>query len=624
MLSFEQGLYRPWLERTATTTLWIYSALIIGLLPAFHFVLAAIPGVPPDSLSLRLIPAAISAVLALALWFVPALRRFAPDLMVINVLPVAIVVPILVVDSGNHPLYVASSLLVAVGVQQAFYRTRDLVLTAFVVCAWEALYSAIRGMLATPTDLVALAIVCTGYLICVVVGVLRIRIQQEELRSRFDALRMKEHLDRLAHFDALTELANRQTLLEHLEWALSSNGDSDQCAVMFLDLDRFKDVNDTLGHGIGDILLHAVGKRFDAMMPPNALLARWGGDEFVIVLTTRDGREAAAELARQLIAAVVEPFVIEEYEFVVSASIGIAVSPEHGQDVDTLVRNADAAMYRSKGVEGKHYEFFEPQMHQAAVLRQRIRNDLRKAPENGMLELHYQPIVETATTNVIGAEALLRWRQPNGELLGPDSFIPIAEDSGLIVPIGAWVLRNACGQIRRWQDAGTPLRVAINVSAHQLAHPEFIPLLRSTLAETNIDPALLEIEITETTMMNYVDEMLTRLHEIKTLGINVSVDDFGTGYSSFAYLKRFPLDSLKLDRTFVSGLEHREDRAIVRSLITVAQTLGMKVTAEGVETRMQFEILSDSRCDHIQGYLTGRPMPLAEFERFCAVAAEPR
>ncbi|MBV8722846.1 MAG: EAL domain-containing protein, partial [Candidatus Eremiobacteraeota bacterium] len=225
-------------------------------------------------------------------------------------------------------------------------------------------------------------------------------------------------------------------------------------------------------------------------------------------------------------------------------------------------------------------------------------------------------IVETSTTRIIAAEALIRWRQPDGELLAPDAFIPIAEETGLIVSIGTWVLDAVCRQIRRWQDAGHPLIVAINVSAHQLAHPAFVDVLRDTLTETGIDPGLLEIEITETTMMRYIDDILTRLHEIKTLGVSVTVDDFGTGYSSFAYLKRFPLDSLKLDRTFVTGIEHREDRAIVRSLISVAQALGMRVTAEGVESRMQFEILADSRCDQIQGFLTGRPMPLADFERF--------
>jgi len=616
MSSFYQGPYRTWLERTATVTLWVYSGLIVVLLPAFHFVLAAIPGVPPDSLTERLAAAGISAVVALSVWLFPDLRRYAADLQLLNVLPVAIVVPMLVVDSGNHPLYVAASLLVAVGVQQAYYRTRDLVLTAIVVCVWQAAYSAAHGVFSQPANLVALAIVASGFLIAVVIGALRIRIQQNELESRLEAQRMKKHLNRLAYVDTLTELPNRQSMFERVRSALDGNPLREQVVVMFIDLDRFKDVNDTLGHSVGDVLLHAVSARFAKIVPSEALVARWGGDEFVIVVSSANGRHMASSIAKDLLRAIAEPFVIEGYEFFVSASIGIAVCPEHGDDVHTLVRNADAAMYRAKEVAGSGYFFFEPEMHTAAVLRQRIRNELRKAAHDGTLELHYQPIVETATTRIIAAEALIRWRQPDGELLAPDAFIPIAEETGLIVSIGTWVLDAVCRQIRRWQDAGHPLIVAINVSAHQLAHPAFVDVLRDTLTETGIDPGLLEIEITETTMMRYIDDILTRLHEIKTLGVSVTVDDFGTGYSSFAYLKRFPLDSLKLDRTFVTGIEHREDRAIVRSLISVAQALGMRVTAEGVESRMQFEILADSRCDQIQGFLTGRPMPLADFERF--------
>ncbi|HZY98640.1 MAG TPA: EAL domain-containing protein [Candidatus Baltobacteraceae bacterium] len=622
MLSFEQALYRPWLERSATTTLWIYSGLVLVLLPAFHFVLMAIPGMPPDSLTLRLAASAISATVGLAVLLFPALRRYSSELQLVNMLPVAIVVPILVVASGNHPYYIAASLLVAVGVQQAFYRTEYLVATAAIACATEVVYSAWTGVFAQPANVVALAIVASGYFIAVVIGSLRIRIQRNELKSRYEALRMKEHLDRLAHYDMLTELPNRQTLKEHLDVSLRANGGA-QCAVLFLDLDRFKDVNDTLGHSVGDVLLHALALRLRSVIPPDGLLARWGGDEFVVALSATDGSHAAEQLSKALVAAVAEPLFVDEYEFVVSVSIGIAVSPEHGADGDTLIRNADSAMYGAKQLNGIRYKFFEPGMHQSALLRQQIRSELRKAAGNGSLELHYQPIVETTTTRIVGAEALLRWRQTDGRLLNPDQFIPIAEDSGLIVPIGLWVLRTVCAQLRRWQDSGTRLTLAVNISAHQLAHPDFLGDLADILRESGIDPSLLEIEITETTMMNYVEEILSRLHEIKTLGVNVTVDDFGTGYSSFGYLKRFPLDSLKLDRTFVTGIEHREDRAIVRSLITVAQALGMKVTAEGVESRMQFEILADSRCDHIQGFLTGRPMALPEFERF-ALAAETR
>lgn len=613
-VDLSKGPYRAWLEQTATTTLVVYSALVVVLLPAFHYVLGVLPGAPPDSLGLRLLAAGISAAVALLVLLWPAARRYSPELQLVNMLPTVVVVPLLVVQSGNNPFYVASSLLVCVGVQQAFYRYGDIVECALIGVAAQIGFSAAAGILFDPRNVAVVATIATGYLIACTLAILRIRIQHNEVASRFAAQEMEGRLDRLAHVDTLTELPNRATLLDHVDRALVAN-EGQRIAVIFLDLDRFKDVNDTLGHPTGDVLLHSVAKRFSSLVPPNGMLARWGGDEFVVVLGPIADQSTASELAETLIRSTHDPFVFDDYEFVVTASAGIAVAPQHGCDASTLIRNADTAMYRAKETEGRGYAFFEPGLHTAAMLRQRIRNELRKAPENGTLELHYQPIMETATTRIVGAEALLRWRQPDGELLMPDDFVPIAEESGLIVPIGSWVLEHACKQIQAWQEAGRPLKVAVNVSARQLANPDFLDVLRVVLKQTQIDPSLLEIEITETTLMSYVDEILSVLHAIKTLGVGITIDDFGTGYSSFAYLKRFPLDSLKLDRTFVTGIDHREDRAIVASLITIAQALGMKVTAEGVESRVQLEILADSRCDQIQGFFVSRPLPVEAFEQ---------
>src|SRR5579862_1517766 len=384
MATFYRGAYRRWLEETTTRTLLIYSVLIVTLLPAFHFVLSAIPGIPPDSMALRVGAATVSLIIGLAVWLLPALRRYSPELQLLNLLPTVIVVPILVVNSGNNALYISASLLVAVGAQQGFYRARDLVALSLAACACEALYSASLGIFYQPANIVALAIVGTGWLIGAVIGSLRINIQQNELRSRLDAQRMKDDLDRMAHIDTLTELPNRQTLLERLHAELSQDGES-HCAVLFLDLDRFKDVNDALGHDIGDSLLHAVAARFSALVPEGALLARWGGDEFVAIVRSVDGESTAKALANRLVHATGEPFLIEGSEFIVSVSIGIAIYPKHGGDPQTLIRNADAAMYRAKASQGIRFSVFENEMHAAAVLRQRILNELRKAPNDGSL-----------------------------------------------------------------------------------------------------------------------------------------------------------------------------------------------------------------------------------------------
>jgi diguanylate cyclase (GGDEF)-like protein len=594
-----QRPYREWLERTPTTTLLVYSGLIVVLLPAFHYVLIQVPGVPHDSMALRLAAASIALCVGIAVLAFPQLRRYAAELQLLNCLPTVAAIPVLVVDSGNNPYYVASSLLAAFFIQQAFFRVRDLAIVAIVACATEALYSASRGVFHDWSNVVALCTVTTGYLLAFATGALRIRIQQDLLHSRYDTL---------------TKLPNRDALFRHLHHVLSNAGDDKEFALLFLDLDRFKDVNDALGHDLGDALLRAVGHRFAALMPQEAFLARWGGDEFVVVLPASKRR--GAELAEALARKASEPFLIEGIELAVGASVGIATHPENGRDATTLIRCADAAMYRAKELDDVRVAYFEPKMHAAASLRQHIRNDLRKALERGGLELFYQPIVDTESAEIAGAEGLLRWRQADGSLMMPSDFIPTAEQSGLIVPVGTWVLREACGTIRRWCDDRTPMSLAINVSAIQVARPEFVPALEALLEEFDIDPSLLEIEITETALMRCSDELLLRLRRIGSLGVKLAIDDFGTGYSSFAYLKRFPVDSLKIDRTFATELERHADRAIFQSLVATGKALGMTVTAEGVETSTQLAVLTITRCDRVQGFFLGKPMPLPDFEDY--------
>ncbi|MFN2529033.1 MAG: putative bifunctional diguanylate cyclase/phosphodiesterase [Candidatus Baltobacteraceae bacterium] len=748
-----EAAYKEWLEKNVTATILIYSGLVVVLLPAFHYILGTIPGVPPDSLGLRLFAAGWSAAIALAMLLFPKLRARANAMQFINVLPTVLVIAVLTVNSGNHYIYIAASLLVIVGAQQAFYRTSDLAITMSIAFFFQAFYSALAGIFYTRLNLTALAIYASAYVIAFVPAALRIRIQQDELRSRLEAQRIKieleereaalrtsqerladvqaitslgnwtrdlrtaemswspelyrifdlpssapsevtdglyetsihpedldhvhaeieaseatglpfsadhriilrdgsirwvhlrgkyeygldgiplrrvgavlditrrkeaeESLSRLARYDTLTGLPNRVALQQRLSEALAqAEATGQSCALMFLDLDRFKDINDTLGHSTGDVLLRAVGERFAMMLRPDALLARWGGDEFVVLLQNVRDNDDAARVARRLTSTVTEPFYIENYELVVSVSVGISMYPWDAHDETVLIRNADTAMYRAKEQTAQRYAFFEPEMHAEASSRHQIQNELRKAISGGNLILFYQPIVETGTGKVIGAEALLRWLQPGGEIRMPDEFISIAEDSGLIIPIGTWALQAACSQIRKWQEKGMNLVVSVNISARQFAHPEFINTLAMVLRQTHIDPSLLDIEVTESALMSDVDTVLHIVREIKAMGVHLTIDDFGTGYSSFAYLKKFALNSLKLDSTFVSGIENAADRAIARSIITIAHTLGMSVTGEGVESRSQFDILDDLRCDQLQGFYISHAVPVSDFERY--------
>jgi diguanylate cyclase (GGDEF)-like protein/PAS domain S-box-containing protein len=429
---------------------------------------------------------------------------------------------------------------------------------------------------------------------------------EAEIAERKQAEERARHL---ADHDALTGLPNRRLLEDRLTQALAlSYRNRQQTAVMFIDLDRFKTINDSLGHSIGDVLLKEVAQRLVQQLRIGDTICRIGGDEFVVVLPEVKRSSDVAQVAQKVIEQLSQPVTIEERELTVTPSIGIAVFPEDGRDAETLIRNADAAMYHAKEMGRANYQFFTEQMNLSAARRLSLENDLRRALSKGELRVHYQPIVDARSGRVSSHEALVRWQHPIRGLIAPAEFIQVAEDTGLILKIGEWMLLEAC----RWAtfigvERGLP--VAVNLSPRQFNDPRLVQLVARALKETGLPAHLLELEITESTAMQQTDVTLGTLKKLKELGVSVALDDFGTGYSSFSYLKRFPVDTLKIDRSFVSELESDGDhRAIVAAIIALAQVLGLKVIAEGVETEAQKKFLIGFGCDHVQGYLTGRPV----------------
>jgi diguanylate cyclase (GGDEF)-like protein len=610
----EREAYRGWLEEVGATSIWFYAGFIVVLLPAFHFILSAVPGHPPDSLPIRIAAAAISAGVGLTVWLYRPARRFAVAMQILNVLPTMLAIDVLVVDSGNHYLYIASALLMIVGAQQAFYRAWPLALCMIVALAFQALYSAFAGIFYTPANIATLAIFAAGYVLAFIPAALRMRIERREILGRLEARK-------LARNDALTGLPNRASLGAHLAETLKGASGELGCAVLFLDLDGFKDVNDSLGHGVGDVLLRSVAQRLESALDSGTILARWGGDEFVIVLPAVGDPSAVSAFAAKICSLFTQPFFVDGYELAITASLGISLSPADGTDANVLIRNADTAMYRAKESYAPRVAFWAPEMHDAADVRYKAASALREAVLAERFILHYQPIVDTASARLVGAEALLRWPDPSG-MRYPATFIGVAEESGLIVPLGAWVLRSACAQLALWNRRGLNRYLSVNISARQFMHPDFCATLAEALESSGADPNLLDIEITESTLLSNVHSVRRILEEVKAMGPTVTIDDFGTGYSALVYLKQFSLHALKLDRTFVSDIEHRTERAIARSIVRIAHTLGMKVTAEGVETPEQFDTLYQLRCDRAQGFHLGRPVALEEFDRLYANAAD--
>jgi len=437
---------------------------------------------------------------------------------------------------------------------------------------------------------------------------------------------------RLAFFDGLTGLPNRELFSLRLEQAIAlARRQGHPLAALFLDLDNFKRINDTLGHGVGDQLLQAIGQRLQHCVragdvigrPPAAAeresqLARFGGDEFVVALTAMRRSEDAALVAQRILDSVGRPVHVGEHEMLVTASIGIAVFPDDGEDPETLYRNADLAMYAAKRVGKNAFQFFSRAMNETAQKHLTVERLLRRALAEGELSLWYQPQLHVLSGEVTGMEALLRWTSPELGHIPPLEFIPIAEETGLIIPIGEWVLRTACAQAKRWHDAGwVPLRMAVNVSVHQFVHPGFPDLVKRVLQDTGLDPAALELEITESVLMKDEAHAVDTLSALKALGVSLALDDFGTGYSSLGRLKTFPIDRLKIDRSFIQAIsDDGDEKAIASAVIAMAENMRLRVTAEGVETNGQLEYLRHNHCEEIQGFFISRPLPPEEAMTF--------
>jgi diguanylate cyclase (GGDEF)-like protein len=426
--------------------------------------------------------------------------------------------------------------------------------------------------------------------------------------------RIEARVAHMARHDILTELPNRTLLRERMERALDGVQKGKGLAVLCLDLDRFKNINDTLGHPVGDALLRAVGERLLACVEDGDTVARVGGDDFSIVQLATEQPVAATELANRIIAAVAEPFDLAGHQVTVGTSIGIAVSPNDGSDPNQLLKNADLALDRAKAEGRGIHRFFEPDMDAHMQARCKLQIDLRKALSNGEFELYYQPLVNLARDEICGMEALLRWHHPERSFVSPAEFIPLAEETGLIVPLGEWAMRQACAAAARWPEH---IKVAINLSANQFKSRHLVDTVISALAASGLPARRLELEITESVLLQNNEATLATLHQLRALGVRIALDDFGTGYSSLSYLRSFPFDKIKIDRCFVSDLSDAgEDAlAILRAVASLGISLGIATTAEGVETKEQLARVREEGCTEMQGYLFSPPRPLAEVQR---------
>jgi diguanylate cyclase (GGDEF)-like protein len=441
------------------------------------------------------------------------------------------------------------------------------------------------------------------------------------MRSNQELSNALSTIQEMATHDSLTGLPNRVSLSETLQHAIArAQRGRHRLALLFIDLDHFKAINDTLGHPTGDQLLREVARRMRATVRESDLVARLGGDEFVVMVENAGDHDALATFAGKILSAIHAPMVLQGHDVRISASIGLALCPDAGRDVPTLLANADLAMYRAKELGRNRLSEYSEDLGESAIERFEVEKGLRRAIENHEFRLHYQPKMDFRTGQMIGVEALIRWHHPDLGVLTPDRFIPMAESNGHIVAIGQWVIEEACRQLAEWQRAGMPaFSVAVNLSAVQLADESMVPHLAKVIRQSGADPSRIELELTETTVMQDVERAVGLLAELRKLGVKLSIDDFGTGYSSLSYLKELPVDTLKVDRSFVKDLAHnRDDLAITRAVIAMAHGLSMRVVAEGVEDSRQFDVLREEGCDEFQGFYCRPAIENAELERLLA------
>ncbi|MBI1824195.1 MAG: EAL domain-containing protein [Nitrospirae bacterium] len=443
------------------------------------------------------------------------------------------------------------------------------------------------------------------------------RLEKKQEQTEEKRKVAEERLNDLANYDSLTHLPNRSLFIDRLIQVIAqAKRNQKRLAILFLDLDGFKLINDTQGHHVGDFLLLEISKILKSGRETDTV-ARFGGDEFTVELTNISNVRDAAVVSEKLLNAVSRhPFKVANHEIFVTASIGIALYPDDGEDYETLLKNADTAMDRARERGRNTFQFYSADMNRMALARFKLETGLRRALEREEFVLHYQPIVDLHTGKMIGAEALLRWKPKDSALVSPAEFIPVAEETGLILPIGEWALRTACVQNQDWQREGLPpIKIAVNLSVHQFREHHFLEVIQRILKETGLSPNFLELEITESHLMQNIDRTTETLTQLAQMGIQISIDDFGTGYSSLSYLRHLSIDTLKIDRSFVKDItENPDDQAIVSAIIAMAHRLKLKVVAEGVETENQLAFLRDQKCDSMQGYLFCRPVPADEFK----------
>ncbi len=465
---------------------------------------------------------------------------------------------------------------------------------------------------------VALSAVKTGAQDYLVKGRLDRELLLRSIQYSIERKRYQEQLEFQANYDALTGLPNRNLLHDRLKQSVFAQRYERAIGVVFIDIDHFKFVNDSLGHNTGDRLLREVAGRLSQSVRDGDTVARLGGDEFILILNDQNSEGFIYRAMQRIVSKLAEPIVLDGHELLVTCSAGVSLYPQDGGDVETLLKNADAAMYRAKAMGRNNFQFYTAEMNRQVTERLSTEAALRRALERREFELYYQPRIDVKSGRVVGCEALLRWQHPERGLQLPERFIGLAEETGLIVPIGEWVLRKACAQARAWQGRHRPVAVSVNLSMRQFKQDALVEAVDAALREAGLAPHLLELELTESLVMQDTGLAIRVLTRLREIGVEISVDDFGTGYSSLSYLTRLPISALKIDQSFVQAIHDApgtSEGVVAQAIISLAHNLRLKVVGEGVETEPQFRFLQMHGCDEVQGYFFGKPVPLAEFER---------